>query len=155
VLLLKASLRGNQGRFREALRLLDRVAHIAFRNDDLHLVGKALIAKGFICGLAGKPEEAIQLLAKGLERVDVRCEPRLLVAAQHNLILYLHESGHQREALALLGQTRPLYAELGDRLSLLRLLWVEGKIASASGDFARAEALLQGVGRELVARELG
>jgi tetratricopeptide (TPR) repeat protein len=155
LLLLKASLRGNQGRFREALRLLDRVAHIAHRNGDLHLAGKALISKGFVCGLAGKPEEAIQLLRKGLERVDVRCEPRLLVAARHNLVFYLHETGRERESLALLAETRPLYAELGDRMNLVRLRWLEGRIALAAGDLERAEPLFQEVGRELVSRELG
>ncbi|HEV7515196.1 MAG TPA: hypothetical protein VGR07_02745 [Thermoanaerobaculia bacterium] len=155
VLLLKASLRGNQGRSREALRLLDRVGHIARRNDDLHLVGKALIAKGFLCGVAGRPAEAIRLLSEGLARVDIAVEPRLLVAARHNLVLYLSESGRQQEALALLAETRPLYVELGDRMNLMRLQWVEGKIALALGNFEPAEALLQEVRQELVARELG
>jgi tetratricopeptide (TPR) repeat protein len=166
LLLLKASLRGNQGRFREAARLLDRVAHIADRNGDLHLVGKALIAKGFLASVDGRPEEAIELLTEGLRRIDVAqsstnptppelAEPRLLVAARHNLILCLNESGHPTEALALLAETRPLYVELGDRMNLMRLKWVEGKIALALGDLESAEALLKEVRHDLVTRELG
>jgi len=155
MLLQKASLRGNQGRFREASRLLDRVARIADRNGDLHLVGKALVTKGFLSSVAGKPEEAIRFLLEGLERVDRTAEPRLLVAARHNLILCLNESGRMAEALDLLAATRPLYLELGNRMNLLRLQWVEGKIALALGSFESAEALLQEVRRELVTRELG
>jgi tetratricopeptide (TPR) repeat protein len=160
LLLLKASLRGNQGRFREASRLLDRVAHIADRNGDLPLLGKALLTKGFLASVDGRPEEAIDLLTQGLERVDVSSstgipEPRLLVAARHNLILCLNESGRHREALALLAETRPLYLELGDRMNLVRLQWVEGKIALALGNLGLAEALFQEVRQELVSRELG
>jgi len=54
ILLLKASLRGNQGRLREAIRLLDQGMHIADRSGDLHLVGKALITKGFLVSPAGR-----------------------------------------------------------------------------------------------------
>jgi tetratricopeptide (TPR) repeat protein len=64
LLLLKASLRGNQGRFLEAARLLDQVAHIAERNGDLHLVGKALLTKRFLASADGRPEEATQLLTR-------------------------------------------------------------------------------------------
>jgi tetratricopeptide (TPR) repeat protein len=155
ILLLKASLRGNQGRLREAIRLLDQGMHIADRNGDLHLVGKALISKGFLHGVAGRSEEAIQFLSEGLERVDLHFEPRLLVAARHNLILCLSESGRQTEALALLADTRHLYAELGDRMNLMRLQWVEGKIALSLGNFEPAEALLQEVRGELIGQGLG
>jgi tetratricopeptide (TPR) repeat protein len=62
VLLLKASLRGNQQRFAEAFRLLDRVAALARRHGDVHLTGKALITKGFVCGVAGRLEESVEML---------------------------------------------------------------------------------------------
>src|SRR6202035_2236434 len=155
VMLLKASLRGSQRRFAEAFRLLDRVVGIARRCGDLHLCGKALIAKGFLSGIAGQAEEAIRLLGEGIDFIDVESEPRLLVAARHNLILYLSESGRQPEALALLEQTRPLYSRLGDQMNLIRLRWVEGKIAAALGQWATAEALLNRVREDLVEQELG
>jgi hypothetical protein len=155
VLLLKASLKGNQGRSREAFRLLDRVAHIARLAGDPHLAGKAQITQGFLRGVAGEPAEALRLLAAGVERIDPVAEPRLLVAARHNLILYLHESGRNGEALALLAATRPLHAELGDRMNLLRLQWVEGKIALAGEQFEVAEKLLLPIRSELLARDLG
>lgn len=155
VLLLKASLRGNQGRYQEAFRLLDRVVAIARRNGDSHLCGKARITKGFFQGLAGRPAEAIDLLEAGLKEVDVAAEPRLVVAARHNLILHLNDSGRHEEALALLDELRPLYVQLGDRMNLMRLRWLEGKIDAALGRLAAAEGLFRQVQSELVEQELG
>lgn len=155
VLLLKASLFGNQQRFREAFRLLDRVAAIGRRCEDPHLHGKALLTRGFLLGLAGDPEAAIRHLSEGLQKVDPASDPRLLVAAQHNLTLYLTESGRYDDALRLLEGARPLYHEVGDQMSLLRLRWLEGKIASALGHFKEAEEFLRSVQKELIERELG
>lgn len=154
-LLLKASLRGNQQRFREAFRLLDRTVAIARRSDDRELWGKALITRGFLLGLANDLEAAIRLLSEGIGLVDGDTDPRLLVAAHHNLTLYLAESGRYEEAMRLLERTRPLYQELGDRMNLLRLQWLEGKIATSLGHLDEAEALLQEVRRELIEREIG
>lgn len=155
VLLLKASLRGNQGRFEETFRLLDRVAKLARRNGDGHLGGKAKITRGFFAGLAGRADEAIPLLEEGLREVDAKAEPRLVVAARHNLILHLNDGGRHGEALALLAELRPLYAELGDRMNMVRLRWLEGKIEAALGRLATAETLFRQVSRELVEQEIG
>ena len=140
-LLLKASLFGHQQRFPEAWRLLDQVVRIAHRSGDLHLCGKALITRGFFAGMAQEPELALQLLRDGIELVDPRSEPRLVVAACHNLILGLTESGRPQEARKLLESSRPLYRHLGDRMNLIRLTWLEGKIALACDELDRAEAL--------------
>ncbi|HYG60941.1 MAG TPA: hypothetical protein VEL74_00040 [Thermoanaerobaculia bacterium] len=157
VLLLKASLLGNQQRFPEAFRVLDRVVSIARKYGDLHLCGKAMVTRGFLCGVAHDlpEEEASRWLSDGLALVDPAAEPRLVVAARHNLILHLAECGRNAEALQLLEQTRPLYAFMGDKMNLLRLRWVEGRIAVAQGQFARAEPMLQEIRRELVEREIG
>jgi tetratricopeptide (TPR) repeat protein len=155
VLLLKASLRGNQQRFREAFLLLDRVMSLGHRCDDSHLCGKALIMRGFLLGLANDPEAAIRHLTEGLQKVDPAADPRLVIVAQHNLTLYLAEGGRYCEAVRLLESARPLYYQVGDQMSLLRLRWLEGKIASALGHFTEAEEFLRGVQKELIERELG
>jgi tetratricopeptide (TPR) repeat protein len=155
VLLLKASLRGNQQRFREAFQLLDRVMSLGRRCEDEHLRGKALIMRGFLLGVANDPEAAIRHLTEGLAKLDPEADPRLVIVAQHNLTLYLAEGGRYREAMSLLESARPLYYRVGDQMSLLRLRWVEGKIASALGHFREAEELLRGVQAELIERELG
>lgn len=155
VLLLKSSLRGNQQRFREAFRLLDRVVAIGSKLEDPQLCGKAMIIRGFLLGVANDPEAAIRHLREGIGQVDPASDPRLLVAAQHNLTLFLAESGRYREAMQLLESARPLYQRVGDRMSLLRLRWLEGKIAIALGHLKEAEELLDGVRKEFVALEIG
>jgi tetratricopeptide (TPR) repeat protein len=155
VLLLKASLRGNQQRFRDAFQLLDRVMGFGRRCGDSHLCGKAMITRGFLLGLAGDPEAAIRHLTEGLQKVDPATDPRLVIVARHNLTLYLAEGGRYAEALRLLENARPLYYQVGDQMGLLRLRWLEGKIASALGHFREAEAFLRGVQKELIDRELG
>lgn len=155
VLLLKASLRGTQQRFRDAFRLLDRVVSLGNRCGDSHLCGKAMITRGFLLGLAGDPEAAIRHLTDGLQKVDPETDPRLVIVAQHNLTLYLAEGGRYMEALSLLEDARPRYHQMGDQMGLLRLRWLEGKIASALGHFSEAESFLRGVQKELIDRELG
>ena len=154
-LLLKSSLRGNQQRFREAFRLLDRVVAIGRKHTDGQLCGKALIMRGFLVGVANDPEAAIRYLAAGIRKVDPIFDPRLFMVAQHNLVLYLTESGHHQEALRLLESARPLYHQVGDQMGLLRLRWMEGKIATALGHFPAAEEILRGVRKELLERDLG
>jgi tetratricopeptide (TPR) repeat protein len=155
LLLLKASLLGHQLRFEEASRLLDRVIRTGRTCNDPHLCGKALITKGFLAGMDHEPEVSISLLREGIPLVDPAAEPRLLVAAYHNLILGLNEAGRPEDAGDLLQRTRDLYLYVGDRMSLIRLGWLEGKIALALGHLEEAEALFVVTRKELVDRKLG
>lgn len=154
VLILKSSLRGHQQRFREAFRLLDRASAIGRRLGDSQLCGRILILRGFLLGIANDPEAAIPCLTEGIRRLGPSAEPRLLVSAQHNLILFLFEGGRSDEALHLLASVRPLYHQVGDRMSLLRLRWLEGKIAVSQQRFREAEQILREVRKELIEREL-
>jgi tetratricopeptide (TPR) repeat protein len=155
LLLLQASLRGHQQRFAEAFQLLRRVVRIGRRYGDPHLCGKALITHGFLAAMAHEPELAIRLLQEGLPLIDPAAEPRLLVAARHNLAVGLTDSGRTREALALVEESRPLYERLGDRMSLIRLGWLEGRIALFLGDLGRAETLLVAARARFVEQGLG
>lgn len=155
LLLLRASLHGDQRRFGDAEKALDRVIAIARRNGDESLESTALVKKGIILGTSGRIDEAIHCLREGVRGIDPKAEPRLAVAAHHNLIVHLMEAGQLQEAVALLGATRPLYEELGDRMNLIRLQWLEGKIAQNRGNLSEAEALLRGVGAALAEQGLG
>ena len=155
LLLHRASFLGGQQRFAEAFRLLDRVAAIARRCEDSQLQGRSLITRGFLLGIACDQEAAIRTLREGIRKLDPASDLRLLVAAYHNLALYLTESGRYHEALELLDGARPLYQQLGDQMSLIRLRWLEGKIAIALGLLTEAEELLKAVRRDLIERELG
>jgi len=155
ILLLKSSWRGTQQRFRDAFRLLDRVMAIGRKCGDVQLCGKALIMRGFLVGAANDPEAAVRHLAEGIRKLDPISDPRLFMVAQHNLVLFLTESGRYEEAQGLLESARPLYHQVADQMGLLRLRWLEGKIAISLGRFPAAEETLRSVRKELIERDLG
>lgn len=137
---LLASLRKDQRRFAEASHLLDRVSSIYRRLGQWHLLGRTLQQKSTVVGEAGDNEEEIRLLRRALDLLDPQEEPRTFLAARHNLIYALNESGRSREAFALLFHTRPLYLKTGDRMHLLRLRWLEGMVAQGLNRIQQAEA---------------
>ncbi len=150
----KASLRRDQGRFAEAMQLLDRVIAIHRRTGQRHMLGRALAQKGLACQVAGDVESAIDLLQRALEHLDPREEPRQLLVANHNLIYCLNETGRHREAFTRLFHTRPLYLEHGGRLGLVRLRYLEGKVAAGLGRMAQATAAFREVHDSFLQLEL-
>jgi tetratricopeptide (TPR) repeat protein len=150
---LKASLRNYQGRTEEALALLNRVIAIYQRAQQKHHLGRALLNKGHVCIWGGDLETAIVLLRQGLALTDPQREAKLVATAQHNLAYVLNEIGRHEEALAMVGRTRTRYLELGDHATnLVRLRFLEAKIALALGRLEQAEAGLQEVRREFTER---
>lgn len=142
ILGFRASLRNTQGRFDEAAGLLDRSLQLYREAGERHQEGRTLILKGMVVGEGGSLREAIRLLRRGLARIDTAEEPRLVLAARHNLIWFLNDLGRHQDALAALEQSRPLYLELGNRLHLVRLRWLEGRIALGLGRLDEAERSL-------------
>jgi tetratricopeptide (TPR) repeat protein len=145
VLALLASLRRAQQRFGEALLLFDRVAAIYKKLGQWNLLGRTLLQKSLVCGEAGDGDAEMALLRRSLDLIDPQTDARLFLAARHNLIHALHESGRSREAFALLFHTRPLYLKTGDRMNLLKLRWLEGLVASGLQRLEQAEAAFREV----------
>jgi tetratricopeptide (TPR) repeat protein len=143
ILSFVASLRISQGRFGEAAELIDRAIAVYREARDRHLEGKALIKKGTVLGYEGRYPEAVRIVRRGLSRINLLEEPRLLVAAQHNLTWYLNESGRHQEALDNLQTTRAVYIELGDEAHLIRLRWLEGRICRDLVRLDQAETALR------------
>lgn len=157
LLTLKASLAGYCGRFEEAIRILNRAATIYRRMGDRHLLGRTLLKKGTLLGnfgQAGQRATALRLIRRSIDLIDPPREPRLIVAATHNLIWFLNESGRTGEADACIGGARRLYERAGDRRHLSRLRWLEGKLAArpreAEGALISAR---EGLAREGLAYE--
>ena len=155
ILSFKASLRNAQGRFEEASTLIDHSIEVYREARDRHREGKALILKGTSLSYAGRNAHAIRLVRRGLAKIDIFEEPRLLVFARHNLIGYLNELGRHEEALRSLAETRGLYLQLGERSSLVRLRWLEGKILRNLERTEEAEAAFRDVRDELIGLSLG
>jgi tetratricopeptide (TPR) repeat protein len=139
ILGFRASLRNTQGRFNEAAGLLDRCLQLYREARDRHQEGRTLILKGMVVGEGGSLREAIRLLRKGLARIETAHEPRLVLAARHNLIWFLNDLGRHHDALAALEASRPLYLEIGNRMHLVRLRWLEGRIALGLGRLDEAQ----------------
>lgn len=154
VLDLEASLRRDQRRFDEASQLLDEVIAIYHQLGQRNLLGRSLKQKSMVCGEAGDIESEIALLRCALKLLDPAEEPRTFLAARHNLIVALNETGRSREAFALLFHTRPLYLKLGDRMNLLRLRWLEGAVAFGLGRIEQAELAFREVRDAYVELEL-
>lgn len=154
VLDLKASLRNDQRRFAESRRSL-RLAYALYRRaGETHLAGKTLIMRGLFAGYDGDPEQGLRLVDQGLREIDAQGDPTLLAIALHARVRLLNESGRFQEALLALaeGDLRRRYA--GDRLSLLKLRWEEGRTAAGLGELDEAASAFEEVRRGFEARAL-
>ncbi len=136
---LKASLRRDQRRWSESLELFDRSISIYQSLGQRHLLGRTYAQKATVISEVGDFVSSISILRRALELLDPKEEPRIFLAARHNLIWALCESERYREAFALLFHTRPFYLQAGDRMNLLRMRWLEGQVAAGLGRLEQAE----------------
>ncbi len=150
---LRGTLYGAQRRFIVAFREFDKAISIYARVGDRHLQAKAFVAKGAALAKAGQPEESIQLQQRALEMLDATREPRVLLAARHNLLADLVDCGRTEEALRMLDGVRQLHEGAGERINRLRLDWIEGQLRQQVGDHEEAESLFVGLRAEFC--ELG
>lgn len=155
ILDLRASLLSDQGRFERAAELLEVVIDIYDDVQDGHRKGRALISQGLIQGYAGRPEEGVEGIARGLALVDWEREPRLVLMARHNLAWCLNDCGRSAEALQQLERFRHAYHDFPDAWTGLRLVWLEARIAAGLGRRDEAEEKLLDLRRQFVEREIG
>jgi tetratricopeptide (TPR) repeat protein len=155
VLALLASWRRAQRRFGEALQIFDRVAAIYKKLGQWNLLGRTLLQKALVCSWAGDAEGEMKLLRRALDLIDPQADPRVFLAARHNLIHALYDQGRVREAFALLYHTRPLYLKAGDRMNLLKLRWLEGLVAFGLQRIDQAEAAFREVREAFLELGLG
>jgi tetratricopeptide (TPR) repeat protein len=136
---LLGTLRLDQRRFTESQQLYDRAAFIYKKLGQWNLLGRTLLQKAVVCTESNDAEGEMRLLRQALDLIDPQADPRVFLAARHNLIYALNGSGRSREAFALLFHTRPLYLKTGDRMNLLRLRWLEGQVALGLQRLEQAE----------------
>ncbi|HYH47442.1 MAG TPA: tetratricopeptide repeat protein [Thermoanaerobaculia bacterium] len=148
VLELQASLRRAQRRFEEALEMLDSAIALYREVNEPHFQGRCLVKKGLALQYANATDEAAACFRSSLFLLNPPEDPRLVLAAHYGLIHCLHDSGRFAEARTLIVEARPLWQESGSRLDLVRLNWLEGKVAHGLGRPEEAEATLLEVRRE-------
>jgi tetratricopeptide (TPR) repeat protein len=146
---LNASLLCDQRRFKEAFRMLDLALAIHRRQSDTHEVGRVIVLKGLYTGYAGKPEEGLQLLVRGLSMIDRSRDPRLVFYTLHNILLFRVELGDFESARRQLQRMRPMYAAHAGWLDLVKLHRLEAEIAAGLGDLVTAEATFQQIRQDL------
>lgn len=86
-----AYLRSDQGRFPEALELVESAIADYRRMDERGRLACALVDKGVILRASGEVRQALDWVRQGLEILDPEAEPRIFLAASHNMALYLQE----------------------------------------------------------------
>jgi tetratricopeptide (TPR) repeat protein len=140
---LAASLHADSRRFGEAIAMLERVRSFYEQLGDYHRAGRALIKQGMFTQEDGRPLEAIAVYASGLKCLEPGRDPNLELGAVHGLAYCLHEAGCSAQARELLLEKRYLYECLAEPLKVVRLRWLEGKIAFALNDDVEAEIALR------------
>lgn len=136
---LTASLRTDQRRFDEATQLLDWVYGIHMDLGERHEAGRALISKSNAASYSLDVETAVRLLGEGLALIDAERDPKLALAAVHNLLSHLVDEGHIPEARSVLSEGRALYSAHGGLFERLKGRWLEGRISLGLADPAEAE----------------
>lgn len=111
----------------KALALLDE-AFVVGRNPE-----RALIKKGFTLEVMGEFEGAIEALQRASLMIEHSVEPRLRNTVDFNLAAAYCHVGRHSEAAECVPRIRALAMDLGDHWDLVRLGWLEGRIAAGLG----------------------
>lgn len=138
----EGALRRDQRRFDEAEFLFDRAVS-TYRDQNFPVLGaQVLLDIGVMHKDLNDGVGAAQAAGKALRLLDPSQEPRLCFIARHNLADGLCEQGDYEAATQQLVENEPFARKYADELSLLRIAWVEGKIARGCGDSQGAESSL-------------
>jgi tetratricopeptide (TPR) repeat protein len=138
---LKASLRLDQRRLSEAIRLLQRSIGIFSRQGDEHRAGKSMVNLAHVYLACGESEKAVNMLQGSLPLIDPTQDERVLLCAWNNLISALIDMGRFIEARGLYKKARGLYEKFNDTYWGGRRLWNRAKIQLGLGQVVSAEGL--------------
>ena len=142
-----ASLLSDQGRFGEAVEVLNRVQKTYLLLGDDHLAGRALISMGIFTGYNDEPEQAVVLLLSGWRRLDPDQDRDLHTAAFQSILWNLADCGEFIAARAFLDQRKQSLGNEPNRLNQNRFEWLEGRIAFGLGAASQAEAAFESARR--------
>jgi tetratricopeptide (TPR) repeat protein len=137
---LEGCLRRDLRDFETAKRLFHRAARTYTLEQENLLAAQNWFQLAVTHSDAGETLDAIRMIRKALENPAAAANPDLVFMCRHTLANCLCDANRPQEAREILEENRDLYAEHADAISLLRLAWVEGKIARGLGDLAQAEA---------------
>ncbi len=145
---LEASLRRDQRNWAAASSLLDRARQIA----PPEAVGRILIKKATVLERAGDLAAALATLDEAEQRLGAVAEPRLRWVMQFNRLVCFCHLGRYQDADAQLQAATEAATALGHDLDLVRLLWLQGRVAAGQGRRQQAMDSFEQARAEFVAR---
>lgn len=149
---LQASLRREQHRFQEALEWLDQALAAAGNNNEAAV--RVLLKREQVLEQSGDHVGALAVLAGAAPLVESVQDSRLLLSHRFDTADNLSLLGHYTEAAAVLPEVRDLATQQANGLDLIRVHWLEGRVAAGLGKKAEAMAALDEVQREFTGRKL-
>jgi tetratricopeptide (TPR) repeat protein len=149
---LEASLRREQRRFSESLGLLDRA--LAASGGDPAVAARILLNKDHVLNVMGDFEVALEVLSEAAPFVEASGDPHLLFALHFNRTDELSHLERWEEAANLLPVVTEMATEQGNELDLVRLGWLQAKVAAGQGHEAEAVAKLEKVSGDFTDRKL-
>ncbi len=152
---LEGVLRKDQRKFKEAEELLVRSATLFELAGEAIEAARPLLTLGAVYYNQQEMAQAIETTKSALTFLSPESDPRLYLCARFNLAKFFVESGRFAEGGALLQADAPLYQQFANPWTVLRRLWLQGRIAVAAGLFAEAEQNFLDVRAGFVAEGIG
>lgn len=151
LLSMRASLAASTGDYDRSLRFLSRAEEIYSELGEDRLLAKALVQRANAVG-PRDPHEGTALCLRAEWMLDEKDDPKLLLMARHNRILFFIDEGKADQAQSLLERSLHLYHECHDDWTLLHLGWIEGRVAAMRSDHEEAESCFEVLLAELLDR---
>lgn len=139
---IEGALLKDQRQFKEAEELLVRAASLYGLTGTKEEAAQPLITLGLLYYDRGDARRAIEAMRTAADMMGPKADPRLYLCIQHNLTLFLAESGDYRAAAEALHKNAKLYRHFPDLWTSSRQTWLRGKIALGLGSLEEAEFLL-------------
>jgi hypothetical protein len=148
---LEASLRRDQLQFSAALELLDQAIAA---NRDQTMIARILLQKGNVFEQMGDSESALAALRQATPFVEASGDARLALCLRFDTANNLVLLARYAEAAELLPQVRAWSVQQANDLDLIRLVWLESRVAAGERRIEEAAAGLEHVRGYFTAREL-
>jgi tetratricopeptide (TPR) repeat protein len=148
---LKASLRMYQGRFGEAVPFLDQALNEASTETGRC---RLLIKQATILLFEEQYSQALNRLEQAEALVNEVDDPRTILVLRFNVVVNLAQLEKYADADTRLEDVRRRAVALGNRLDLVRVLWIQARVWAGLGRRDEAVAAFRQVQEELTSRNI-